>query len=80
MSVSIDMRQKLHLMIQEGSFVTRSWLLNQDINHHTIDNLVKSAQLEIVRKGIYKRLFTKLSWQGVVLALQKMYDFDVVIG
>jgi hypothetical protein len=80
MSVSIDIRQKLHLMIPEGSFVTRNWLLNQGINHHTIDNLVKSVQLEIVRKGVYKRPFTKLSWQGVVLTLQKMYDFDVVIG
>jgi hypothetical protein len=80
MPVSKDIRQKLHIMMPEGSFVTRSWLLNQDINHHTIDNLVKSAQLEIVRKGIYKRPFTTLSWQGVVLALQKMYDFGVVIG
>jgi hypothetical protein len=80
MSVSLDIRQKLHLMIPEGSFVTRNWLLNQDINHHTIDNLVKSVQLEIVRKGIYKRPFTKLSWQGVVLALQTMYDLDVVVG
>jgi hypothetical protein len=80
MTVSLDIRKKLHLIIPEGSFVTRHWLLNQGINHHTIDNLVKSVQLEVVRKGIYKRPFTKLSWQGVVLALQQMYDFDVVIG
>ena len=80
MAISIDLRQKLHHLIPEGSFVTRSLLLNHKINHHTIDNLVKSAQLEIVRKGVYKRPFTKLSWQGVVLAIQKMYDFDVVIG
>jgi hypothetical protein len=80
MAISVDIRQKLHHLIPEGSFVSRSLLLNQNINHHTIDNLVKSVHLEVVRKGLYKRAFTKLSWQGVVFALQRMYDFDVVIG
>ena len=80
MAISVDIRQKLHLMIPEGSFVTRNWLLNQDIGRHTIDNLVKSAQLEVVVKGVYKRPFTNLSWQGVVFALQRMYGLDVVIG
>lgn len=80
MPLNIELRQKLHLLVPEGVFVPRSWLLGQGVSNHAIDNLLKSNQLELISRGVYKRPYTKLTWQGVVLSLQRMYNFEVVIG
>jgi hypothetical protein len=80
MSLNFELRQKLHLLVPEGVFVPRSWLLGQGVSQHAIDNLLKSKQLELISRGVYKRPYAKLTWQGVVLSLQKMYDFEVVVG
>lgn len=61
--------------------VTRKWLQQQtDLSGHSIDNLVKSEQLNIVSKGVYTRGSYVPTWQNVVYTLQHIVESDFIVG
>jgi hypothetical protein len=68
-------------LVPYGLVVTKSWLLKErGIKRHVIDNWVKSGQLVVLTRGVFKRPDTnKLTWQGVVCSLQRMGS-DLVPG
>ncbi len=60
-------------LVPYGFVVTRSWLTDQGIGRHTVDNWVKSSQIVAVVRGVFKRPdVTKLTWQAAVCSLQRM--------
>lgn len=67
-------------MVPYGLVVTRQWLLKQGVEVYTIDNWVKSNQIESVVNGVYKRPDAKLTWEGIVCSLQRMKDYDLAPG
>lgn len=60
-------------LVPYGFVVTRSWLMDQGIGRHTVDNWLKSGQIIPVARGVCRRPdVNKLTWQGVVCSLQRM--------
>src|SRR5688500_417554 len=67
-------------MVPEGVPITRSWLLDKELSRHTIDNLLKAKQLELLAKGIYIRNRSRMTWQSVVYSLQYIQKKNALIG
>ena len=66
-------------LVPYGLVVTRSWLMKQGLSRHRIDNLVKTGRLVSIAHGVYKRLETRLKWQGVVCSMHRM-NLRFVVG
>ena len=66
-------------LVPYGLLVTKSWLQEQGLSRHLIDNWVKSEQLELVTQGVYKRHNSKLTGLAVVSSLQRMGS-DICLG
>lgn len=80
MAVNVVRRKELYQIMPEGVITTRKWLMENNLSHHAIDNLVKSNQLESISKGVYVRNKTKITWQSVVYSLQSILKTDLVVG
>jgi hypothetical protein len=80
MALNVNRRIELYHTLPEGVIATRKWLLDNNFSNHSIDNLVKSKQLESISKGVYVRNKAKISWQSVVYSLQSIVKIDTVIG
>lgn len=77
----IRRRNLIEKLVPEGIIVSRKWLMNQTgLNHHAIDNLVKSQQLKLLYKGLYTRGENRPSWQSIVYTLQHILRTDFIIG
>jgi Transcriptional regulator, AbiEi antitoxin, Type IV TA system/Transcriptional regulator, AbiEi antitoxin N-terminal domain len=74
-----DTRSDLANQIPYGFLATRTWLLEQGVGPHSLDNFLKSGQLVAMVSGVYRRPDTSLKWQGVVASLQRMGS-DLVVG
>jgi len=79
MTPTTSARSQLARLAPHGLVVTKTWLMEQGLARHGIDNLVKSGQLMTLRPGVFKRPETSLAWQGVVCSLQRMHG-DLVVG
>ena len=66
MPLNAALRAELPELVPNGLLVTRSWLMEQGLARHAVDNLVKSGQLLPLRPGVYIRPGSRLVWQGVV--------------
>jgi hypothetical protein len=80
MALNVNRRIELYHTLPEGVIATRKWLLDNNFSNHSIDNLVKSNQLESISKGVYVRNKAKISWQSIVFSLQSTVKTDAVIG
>ena len=80
MPLNAALRAELPDLVPNGLLVTRSWLIEQGLARHAVDNLVKSGQLLPLRPGVYIRPGSRLVWQGVVGSLQRMGGDPVVGG
>jgi len=80
MPLNAALRAELPELVPNGLLVTRSWLMEQGLARHAVDNLVKSGQLLPLRPGVYIRPGSRLVWQGVVGSLQRMGGNFVVGG
>ncbi|MCY4429616.1 MAG: AbiEi antitoxin N-terminal domain-containing protein, partial [Rhodospirillales bacterium] len=78
MPLNAALRAELPELVPNGLLVTRSWLMEQGLARHAVDNLVKSGQLLPLRPGVYMRPGSRLVWQGVVGSLQRMGGSFVV--
>ena len=78
MPLNSALRAKLPELVPHGLVVTRTWLVQQGVSRHSLDNLVKSNQLYPLVRGVYKRPETQLTWQGIVASLQRLgHDFAI---
>lgn len=75
-----ERRERLFELVPEGVPVTRSYLLQNGLSVHTLDNLVKSGQLETLAHGVYARPKTNITWQGVVYGLQNYPETELTVG
>lgn len=80
MPVNAERRRELFRLVPEGALVTRTWLRDQGIGSHAIDNLLKSRQLTAVKGGVYKREGSRPEWGDVVHFLQQDMESDLTIG
>jgi hypothetical protein len=68
-------------LLPEGMPVSKSWLMKEaGLDRHAVDNLLKSGQLASLAPGVYQRPGTRLSWMGIVAALQTVFRTDLVLG
>ena len=72
-------KPKLINLVPHGLVVTRKWLLAQGLGKHSIDNAVKSGQLNALAYGVYERPGNYLKWEGVITSLQRM-GYSAVAG
>ncbi len=79
MPLNATLRAELPGLVPNGLLVSRSWLMEQGLARHAVDNLVKSGQLLTLRPGVYMRPGSWLVWQGVVCSLQRMGG-NLVVG
>ena len=80
MPLNAALRAELPELVPNGLLVTRSWLMEQGVARHAVDNLVKSGQILPLRPGVYIRPGSRLVWQGIVGSLQRMGGNFVVGG
>lgn len=80
MPVNTTIRAELPKMIPYGQLAARSWLMDNGLSRHNLDNLVKSGRLFSLAPGVYKRPESTLKWQGVVASLQRMGKGCIVGG
>lgn len=60
-------------LVPHGLVVTRRWLMEHEgLGRHTLDNWLKSNKLTALTSGVYYRLDSKLTWEGLVCSLQHM--------
>ncbi len=67
-----EARLNLAQLIPHGYLVTRAWLLERNVSHHALDNLIKSGQVVALVPGVYQRPEADLTWQAVVASLHRM--------
>ena len=79
MPLNTETRAELLKLVPYGLLATKTWLMQNGLQRHSIDNLVKSGQLKPVLPGVYTRPDSPLKWQGVVSALQRM-GIDLTVG
>ncbi len=76
----VNKKNILRTILPEGTIVSRQWLELFQFNRHSIDNSIKSGQLQSVAKGIYTKNPALLRWQGIVFSLQNYFNSDIVPG
>ena len=79
MPANPDTRAEVMKLVPYGLLVTRTWLMEQGLARHSIDNLLKSGQLKAIARGVFTRSDSSLKWQGVVSSLQRMGS-DLTVG
>lgn len=82
MPLNAERRRELLTLVPESLPVTRQWLARQDtdFDRHAVDNLVKSGQLVPLAQGVYMRLGTTPTWEGLVCFLQNVLKTDLTVG
>lgn len=79
MSTNLNTRAEVMKLVPYGLLATRTWLMERGLARHSIDNLLKSGQLNAVARGVFTRSDASLKWQGVVCSLQRMGS-DLSVG
>lgn len=80
MPLNAALRSAIMDLLPEGVVVTRGWLMGKGYSRHAIDNLVKSQQLHLLKRGVYVRGRATITWQSIVYCLQSLEKLDLVIG
>ncbi|MBD9643096.1 type IV toxin-antitoxin system AbiEi family antitoxin [Pantoea sp. PNT02] len=78
--LNAESRKRLRSLIPAGLIATKTWLQENDLNPHFIDNAVKSGTLISLKPGVYMREPAPLLWKGVVTSLQRMQEHPVHVG
>lgn len=73
-------RKRLRQLLPTGMLATKQWLLGQGLNLHFVDNAVRSGTLQPLTPGVFTLLDSGVTWQGVVVSLQRMAEQPVHAG
>ena len=79
MPTNPDTRAEVMKLVPYGLLATRTWLMEQGLARHSIDNLLKSGQLKAIARGVFTRSDSSLKWEGAVSSLQRMGS-DLTVG
>ncbi len=79
MPANPDTRAEVMKLVPYGLLATRTWLMEQGLARHSIDNLLKSGQLKAIARGVFTRSDSSLKWEGAVSSLQRMGS-DLTVG
>lgn len=61
----------LDRLLPYGIPVPRSWLIEQGLSRHQLDNALKSGKLTALARGVVARTGLSVSWQGLAASLSK---------
>lgn len=84
--VKRNYKQSLKALLPYGMLSTKTWLAEQGLSAHAIDNAVKTETLLRLATGVYSQYSRSVSWEGVVASLQRMEKHEgadvpsVVVG
>jgi hypothetical protein len=66
--------------LPEGVLVDAAWLKGHGFSKQLLSHYVGAGWLEQPTRGVYRRPRGSLSWQQVVLSLEKFLDLPLVVG
>lgn len=78
--LSIERKNQLDELLPYGMIATKKWLSANGVNHHTLDNALKSKKLKALAVGVYTRTGMGVTWEGAVCSLQRMSITPVHVG
>ena len=67
-------------LLPHGLLATRKWLLARGMTRHALDNALKSGRLVSPARGLVAQPGTTLTWEAVVVSLQRMNETLVYPG
>lgn len=71
---------QLDELLPFGLVATRKWLGGHGVNRHTMDNWLKSQRLIPLARGVLARPGVPVTWQGLVVSLNRMTPHPVYVG
>ncbi|MFN3580816.1 MAG: type IV toxin-antitoxin system AbiEi family antitoxin domain-containing protein [Pseudomonas sp.] len=78
--LNIEARQQLQKALPLDMVATKTWLKEQGLCLHFLDNAVRSQTLVALAAGVYIRQEARLSWKGIVASLQRMSAVPLHVG
>ena len=63
-----------------GLVASRHWLTESGCAERSIDNWLLSGRIRAIYPGVYVRPDTKLTWQGLVISLPRLFRAEVHVG
>lgn len=74
------LNQLMTALLPEGVVAPAAWLGHQGYSPQLLGKYVQRGWLHRVGRGAYLRPGSKLTWQGVVMGLQRFAQLDVHVG
>ena len=71
---------QLDELLPFGLLATRKWFGGHGVNRHTLDNWLKSKKLVPLARGVLVRPEVSVTWQGVLVSLNRMAPHSVYVG
>lgn len=78
--LDLESRKRLTTLVPYELIATKTWLRQQGLSLHFIDNAVKGRVLKVLVPGVYARYESTLNWKGIIASLQRMSDAPVGVG
>lgn len=78
--LDLESRKKLSTLVPHELIATKTWLRQQGLSLHFIDNAVKGRVLKVLVPGVYARYESTLTWKGIIASLQRMAEAPVLVG
>lgn len=78
--LNTEARQQLKTVLPLDMVATKQWLEGQGLSLHFLDNAVRSRTLIPLAAGVYTRQDARLTWQSIVVSLQRMSEDPIHIG
>ncbi len=78
--LNTEARAQLQQVLPLDMVATKSWLEDQGLNLHFIDNAVRSKTLLPLASGVYVRQDARLSWKSLTASLQRMAVTPIHVG
>ena len=75
-----DKLKRLNILLPENVLVPSSWLREQDYSTQLVSKYVKSGILKQVGRGAYVRSESDISWEGVLVGVQKFAGLPIYVG
>lgn len=76
----MKLEHSLDSLLPFGLLATRKWLQAKGVSRHTLDNGLKSRKLISLARGVVARPGVPVSWQGVLVSLNRMASHNVYVG
>ncbi|MFN2360978.1 MAG: type IV toxin-antitoxin system AbiEi family antitoxin domain-containing protein [Marinobacter sp.] len=75
-----EARERLKELLPVSMLATKTWLIDQGLNLHFVDNAIRSRTLLPLASGVYALHEKSVRWPGVVASLQRMSEKPIHVG